>query len=118
MDDSIFIDFRRKWTGKIEVVEKETHNLISEVKAIGQEGEFELVIVGQGRFPPAVIAELEVSRPEFDELGHVGDLIYSLGEAVKCSLLVIRQNESVKENKMPKSEMANYNAANEHVASL
>ncbi|XP_027099540.1 cation/H(+) antiporter 20-like [Coffea arabica] len=107
LDDSIFIDFRRKWTGEIEFVEKETHNLINEVKAIGQGGEFELVIVGQGRFPPAVLAELEDSRPEFDELGHVGDLIYSLGEAVKCSLLVIKQNDSVKDNKMPKPEMAN-----------
>ncbi|XP_027095366.1 cation/H(+) antiporter 20-like [Coffea arabica] len=107
LDDSIFMDFRREWTGEIEFVEKETHNLINEVKAIGQGGEFELVIVGQGRFPPAVLAELEDSRPEFDELGHVGDLIYSLGEAVKCSLLVIKQNDSVKDNKMPKPEMAN-----------
>ncbi|CDP11005.1 unnamed protein product [Coffea canephora] len=100
LDDSMFIDFRRKWTGETEFVEKETHNLINEVKAIGQGGEFELVIVGKGRFPTAVLAELEDSRPEFDELGHVGGLIYSLGEAVKCSLLVIQQNDSVKDNKI------------------
>ena len=47
-----------------------------------------------------MLAELEDSRPKFDELGHVGGLIYSLGEAVKCSLLVIQQNDSVKDNKI------------------
>lgn len=118
LDNSIFIDFKSKWNGEIEFVEKETCNIINEVKAIGQGGGFELVIVGKGRFPLAVTAELEDSRSEFDELGYVGDLIYSLGDATKCSLLVIQQNDSAKENKMPKSEMANYNVANEHVTSL
>lgn len=110
-------DFRRKWNGEVEYVEKVTGSLVNEMQAIAQ-AEFELVIVGQGRFSPAVTAELVNCRPEFEELGHIGDLISS-GEGMKCSLLVIQQHNSTQEDKIPSSEeMANCNTVDKCVETL
>ncbi|CAI9098194.1 OLC1v1034803C1 [Oldenlandia corymbosa var. corymbosa] len=94
MDNTALAEFRRNWKGEAEYIEKETGNLTKEVMAIRQRGEFELIIVGRGRFSPEVTAHLADRRVEFDELGHIGDLISS-GEGIRCSLLVIQESDTV-----------------------
>lgn len=117
LDNAVLMDFKKKWNGVVEYTDKVTINLVKEVQAIGQRGEFELVIVGKGRFSPAVTVELANYRPEFDELGHIGDMISSLDEA-NCSVLVIQQHDSVQDHKIPSTEMANRNIVDKCVANL
>ncbi|KAI3738421.1 hypothetical protein L2E82_28452 [Cichorium intybus] len=99
LDESLIEEFRRQWDGEVEYVEKSTQNMMEELIAIGQNKEFELVIVGRGRFPAAMVAgicEWEVQRSP--ELGIIGELIAFSGEGIASSVLVVQKHDLAKED--------------------
>ncbi|KAA8518876.1 hypothetical protein F0562_016350 [Nyssa sinensis] len=102
-------DFRRRWDGVANYVEKEEINIAEEVLAIGQSKEYELVVVGKGRFPPEMAAELAYRQAEHGELGPIGDLLASSGQNIGSSVLVIQQHNLGHQIKDPVGKIAQCN---------
>ncbi|CAK9188586.1 unnamed protein product [Ilex paraguariensis] len=65
------------------------------VLAIGRSGDYDLIIVGKGRRPSIMVADL-VDRPaEHAELGPIGDVLASSGQGIVSSVLVVQQHDMV-----------------------
>lgn len=87
------------------MVEKDATNAVNSVLEIGQSGEHELVIVGKGRFPSTIIAELAVRPAEHAELGPIGDMLASSSHSVLSSVLVVQQHVSDHMEETPVSKV-------------
>lgn len=93
-DDEIIGEFKSKWEAIIEYKEKRDNNIKEEILEIGRSGDYELIIVGNGRFPANIEAKFaDHHQPEHAELGPVGDLLASPGYDVVSSVLVIQQHQ-------------------------
>ncbi|KDP35609.1 hypothetical protein JCGZ_09047 [Jatropha curcas] len=93
MDDSALAEFRRKWDGTIEYIEKAANNIVQEVLEIGRSKDYDLIVVGKGRIPSTMVAELaHHHQPEHAELGPTGDMLASSRHGVLSSVLVIQQH--------------------------
>ncbi|KAL6987557.1 hypothetical protein U1Q18_013303 [Sarracenia purpurea var. burkii] len=92
LDDSAVAGFQKKWNGMAEYVETVTNSIVEAVLVIGRSREYELLIVGKGQFPPAMVAQLAEYEAEHVELGPVGDLLASSGNGIVPSVLVIQQH--------------------------
>lgn len=85
-------EFKTKWQGSVEYIEKDTVNIAEEVLAIGRAKEYELVIVGKGQklLDSTMMINIKNSLPQHDELGPIGDLLTSSGQGITSSVLVIQ----------------------------
>ncbi|KAG6533991.1 cation/H(+) antiporter 20-like [Zingiber officinale] len=97
--------FRRKAeeeaaTAKYE--ERTAGNVIEAVLAIGKNKEYDLVVVGKGRFPTSMVAELAGRPAEHPELGPIGDALASC-QGVVSSVLVVQQHDVVHSEETPVS---------------
>ena len=76
-----------------EYTEKVASNIVEGVLVIGQSGDYDLIVVGKGRFPSSMVAELADRQAEHAELGPIGDILASTGHGVVSSVLVIQQHD-------------------------
>lgn len=77
--------------------------MLEAVLAIGRSGEYELVMVGKGRYPSSMVAELAARVAEHPELGPIGDALASSHNGVASSVLVIQQHDTVHSEETPVS---------------
>ncbi|XP_068634821.1 cation/H(+) antiporter 20-like [Aristolochia californica] len=91
LDDATVEEFRRKTMGA-DFEEKPTNNVEASVIEIGRTRVYELMVVGRGRFPSAMVADLAYRSAEHAELGPVGDILASTGHGIASSILVVQQH--------------------------
>lgn len=94
-------EFRSEWDGMTEYKEKMANNIVEEVLGIGKSGEYELIVVGKGRFPSNMVAQLAEVQAEQAELGPIGDILASSGHEVVSSVLVIQQHDMAHAEEAP-----------------
>lgn len=104
LDEKATTEFRSKWDGVVEYVERAAGNMFSMVLAIGQNGDYDLVVVGNGRFPSTTVAALADHQPEHTELGPIGDLLATSGQGIVSSVLVIQQHNLGQAEESPVSK--------------
>ncbi|KAJ6394058.1 hypothetical protein OIU77_023317 [Salix suchowensis] len=92
LDETAMAEFRNTWAGT-EYSEKEASNIVEGVLATGRSGDYDLIVVGKGRFPSTMVAELADRQAEHAELGPIGDILASSGHGVVSSVLVIQQHD-------------------------
>ncbi|KAI4300128.1 hypothetical protein L6164_033540 [Bauhinia variegata] len=98
LDERAVAEFRSKCDEMAEFVEKKGGDIVEEVLAIGRSGDYDLIVVGKGRFPSSMVAELAERAAEHAELGPIGDILASSGQGGLSSVLVIQQhNEALAE---------------------
>ncbi|KAF9599099.1 hypothetical protein IFM89_033706 [Coptis chinensis] len=105
LDEAAVEEFRKRWDGLTNYVEKVASNIVEEVLAIGRSGQYELIVVGKGRFPSTMVAELADSTAEHAELGPVGDILGSPRHGVVSSVLVIQQHDFAHADELPVSKV-------------
>ncbi|KAH7515094.1 hypothetical protein FEM48_Zijuj11G0159700 [Ziziphus jujuba var. spinosa] len=93
LDEAAIADFRSKWGGVAEYTEKIGSNIVEGVLAIARSGDYHLMVVGKGRFPSSMVAELADRHAEHAELGPIGDILASAGNGVVSSVLVVQQHD-------------------------
>jgi hypothetical protein len=94
LDEAAVAEFRLKMGGMVRFEERVVAgNVVEEVVAIGKSREYGLVVVGKGRLPSAMVAELAVRPAEHPELGPIGDALASAGHGVASSVLVVQQHD-------------------------
>ncbi|KAM1748758.1 hypothetical protein ACFX12_009708 [Malus domestica] len=92
LDEEAVAEFRSKWHGKAEyIVKVAANNIVEGVLEIGRSRDHDLLIVGKGRFPSPMVAELADRHAEHAELGPIGDILASSSQGVVSSVLVIQQ---------------------------
>ncbi|RZC78732.1 hypothetical protein C5167_002947 [Papaver somniferum] len=104
LDEVAVEEFRKRWNGLSTYVEKKASNVVESVLSIGKSGEYELIVVGKGRFPSTMVASLAEHTAEHAELGPIGDILASSG-GVNSSVLVIQQHDVVHTNEAPVSKV-------------
>ncbi|XP_050214466.1 cation/H(+) antiporter 20-like [Mercurialis annua] len=85
-DEVAMAEFRGKWNGSVEYIEKDMKNIREEMMNIGIN--FNLVIVGKG----ATVSELANPQAEHPELGHLGALLASSEFSITASVLIIQRH--------------------------
>ncbi|XP_062095666.1 cation/H(+) antiporter 20-like [Humulus lupulus] len=105
LDETAVTEFRNRWdAGIAEYVEKmATSNIVEEVLEIGHNKDYDLIVVGKGRFPSNMVAELADRHAEHPELGPIGDILASSGQGLACSVLVIQQHDLAHTEEVPAS---------------
>ncbi|KAH6798442.1 cation/H+ exchanger 20 [Perilla frutescens var. frutescens] len=100
-DEASLAEFKEKWDGTVSFIERETSNIMHELLALAQSAEFELIVVGKGRFPRAVAAaaaaaaaDVDNQQVGYEELGQIGGMLASSPRRISTSLLVVQQHES------------------------
>ena len=95
LDERAVAEFRRRWAGMVDYIDKGGSNIVEGVLAIGRSGDYDLIIVGKGRRLSIMVADL-VDRPaEHAELGPIGDVLASSGLGIVSSVLVVQQHDMV-----------------------
>ncbi|KAL4309796.1 hypothetical protein GQ457_01G017670 [Hibiscus cannabinus] len=94
LDDAVVAEFTSKWDGTVEYIEKTGSDVAEQVLGLGQTGDYDLIVVGKGRFPSRMMAKLADRQAEHAELGPVGDLLTSSNRRVLSSILVIQQHNT------------------------
>ncbi|KAF3449263.1 hypothetical protein FNV43_RR09991 [Rhamnella rubrinervis] len=105
LDETAVADFRIKWDGTAEYTEKVASNIVEGVLALGRSGDYDLIVVGKGRFPSSMVAELANLHAEHAELGPIGDILASAGHGVVSSVLVIQQHDATLAEEAPMSKI-------------
>ncbi|KAF5201830.1 Cation/H(+) antiporter like [Thalictrum thalictroides] len=105
LDEVAVEEFKKRWDGLVIYVEKVATHIVEEVLTIGQSGEHELIVVGKGRFPSTMVAELADRPAEHAELGPIGDILGSSRHGVVSSVLVIQQHDIAHANELPVSKV-------------
>ncbi|KAK7245258.1 hypothetical protein RIF29_40095 [Crotalaria pallida] len=105
LDEKAMGEFRIKWGSMVGYIEKESGNVVEEVLAIGKSGDYDLIIVGKGRSPSIMVAELAERQAEHAELGPIGDILASSGHGVVSSVLVIQQHDVALTEEAPLSKV-------------
>ncbi|GAB2230133.1 hypothetical protein Droror1_Dr00014390 [Drosera rotundifolia] len=94
LDETALADLRRRLNGMIDYKEKVVEgNIVEDVLAIGRSGEYQLIVVGKGRFPSTMVAGLADQQAEHAELGPVGDILSSSNSGVISSVLIVQQHD-------------------------
>ncbi|KAF7804561.1 Cation/H(+) antiporter 20 [Senna tora] len=108
LDDVAITEFKTKWGGSVEFIEKDGSNMKEEVLAIGKAKEYELVIVGKGehRLGSTMMANLDDPQLEHAELGPIGDLLSSVGQGMASSVLIIQNQYQENSNEATHKIMA------------
>ncbi|CAI0472664.1 unnamed protein product [Linum tenue] len=76
-------------------------NVTEGVVAMGRSGDYDLMVVGKGRFPSAMVAEIADRQAEHAELGPIGDVLASDRNGVVSSVLVIQQHDVAHAEEVP-----------------
>ncbi|KAI8556565.1 hypothetical protein RHMOL_Rhmol05G0263500 [Rhododendron molle] len=101
LDEEALAEFRTKWDGVVEFVEKAAGNVVEGVMAVGRSGDHDLIVPGKGRFPSTMAPALADCQAEHAELGPIGDLLASSGQSTVSSVLVIQQHDSAHTEEAP-----------------
>lgn len=94
-------DFRRRWNGTVEYTERVANNIEEAVQALGRSGDYDLIVVGKGRFPSTMVAELADRHAEHAELGPIGDILSSSNSGIVSSVLVVQQHDMAHAEEVP-----------------
>ncbi|KAK6942942.1 Cation/H+ exchanger, partial [Dillenia turbinata] len=105
LDDMAVSEFRQQYGGDVTFEERQASNIIEEVLRLGRSGEYNLMVVGKGRFPSSMVAELAERHAEHPELGPVGDVLASPGHGVLSSVLVLQQHDVAHTEEAPVCKM-------------
>uniref|UniRef100_A0A7N0RHS9 Cation/H+ exchanger domain-containing protein n=1 Tax=Kalanchoe fedtschenkoi TaxID=63787 RepID=A0A7N0RHS9_KALFE len=116
-DDAAVSEFRSRWSGIAEMTEKDATNVVDSVVAIGQSGNYDLVVVGKGRFPSTMVAELADRPAEHAELGPIGDMLASSTGGIVSSVLVVQQHDLDHMEETPVSKVLNGHDDNSEIVS-
>lgn len=103
LDDAAVEEFTRRTEGAVRYEERLARNVVEAVLGLGRSKEYELIVVGKGRFPSAMVAELAGRTAEHAELGPIGDALASSNNGVVCSVLVVQQHDVVHSEETPVS---------------
>ncbi|EEE62090.1 hypothetical protein OsJ_16874 [Oryza sativa Japonica Group] len=104
LDEAAVAEFRQRMGAMVRYEERVVvGNVIEEVVSIGKSREYGLVVVGKGRLPSAMVAELAVRAAEHPELGPIGDALASAGHGVTSSVLVVQQHDMSNADELPVS---------------
>ncbi|KAL8152685.1 hypothetical protein V2J09_010445 [Rumex salicifolius] len=104
LDEVAIGEFRKRWQGTAEYTERTAGNLVEDVLGLGKSGEYDLIVVGKGRFPSTMVAGLAELAAENAELGPVGDILTS-NINVGCSVLVVQQHDLAHVEEVPVSKV-------------
>lgn len=112
LDEVAISEFKTKWLGAVEYIEKDTCNIAEEVVTIGKGKEYEFIIVGKGQqiLESTMMLSIQDSRLEHAELGPVGDLLTSSGQGITSSVLVIQDHHLKNSNETTIRETASANS--------
>jgi len=94
LDEEAIKEFESKLNDMVEYIEKFSEDVVEDVLVIGKSGDYDLIIVGKGRFPSNMVAKLAERKPEHAELGPIGDVLSSSEHEVLSSILVIQQHDA------------------------
>ena len=89
----------------VEYIEKVASNIVEGVLTIGRSRDYDLVVVGKGRFPSNMVAELAERKAEHAELGPIGDILTSSAHGIVSSVLVIQQHDIAHAEEAPVSKV-------------
>ncbi|PWZ18949.1 Cation/H(+) antiporter 20 [Zea mays] len=104
LDEAAVAEFRQRMGSLVRFEERVVvGNVIEEVVSIGKSREYGLVVVGKGRLPSAMVAQLAVVPAEHPELGPIGDALASSGHGVTSSVLVVQQHDMSNADEVPVS---------------
>ncbi|XP_020213893.1 cation/H(+) antiporter 20 [Cajanus cajan] len=94
LDEAAIAKFRSKLNEKVEYIEKVSENIVEQVVAIGKSGDYDVIVVGKGRFLSNMVAGLAKRQAEHAELGPIGDVLTSSEhDEVTSSILIIQQHD-------------------------
>ena len=93
MDEEAIKEFQNKLNDMVEYIEKFSEDVVEDVLVIGKSGDYDLIIVGKGRFPSNMVAKLAERKPEHAELGPIGDVLSSSEHEVLSSILIVQQHD-------------------------
>ncbi|XP_057861671.1 cation/H(+) antiporter 19 isoform X2 [Cryptomeria japonica] len=93
--------------GSIVYTEQQISNTVESVLSIGKSNEYNLILVGRGRFPSPLVADLADRTAECAELGPIGDLLASSSVQISASVLVIQQHDHIHTDEVPFSKSTN-----------
>ncbi|CAL9123462.1 unnamed protein product, partial [Musa textilis] len=112
MDEAAVAAFQKKTErGTARYEKRPAGNVIEAVLKIGKSGEFELVVVGKGRFPTSMVAEIAEQPAEHPELGPIGDVLASSSHGIASSVLVIQQHDMIHSEETPVSVVVDGDSA-------
>ncbi|TXG58590.1 hypothetical protein EZV62_016419 [Acer yangbiense] len=112
LDEITVEEFMREWHETVEYKEKVTSNSEVELLGIGQSWEYELIVVGKGRFPSTMAAKFAEYQAENVGLGAIGNILASSDHhSVIPSLLVIQQYHTTDSDETAVSKMDTVNDA-------
>ncbi|PKI39391.1 hypothetical protein CRG98_040257, partial [Punica granatum] len=106
LDEAAVAEFRGRWNDLAEYQEKVGSNIVDEVLKIGRSHEYDLVVVGKGRFPSTPVAQLADRQAEHAELGPIGDILASTNNGIRSSVLVIQQHDLANAEETPVIKVA------------
>lgn len=112
LDDRVVEEFQARWDGTAGYTETVVGNVVEQVLAIGRSKDFDLMVVGKGRFPSPMLADLADRPAEHPELGPVGDVLASSSHGVACSVLVIQQHDLGHGEETPVSKVESSSGSN------
>lgn len=101
LDEAAVAEFRQRTQGKAEYMEKSANNIVESMLEIGRSHRYVLVVVGRGRIPSTMVAELAEQVAEHAELGPIGDFLASSGHGVVSSVLIIQQHDVIHADETP-----------------
>ncbi|KAH7866349.1 hypothetical protein Vadar_019219 [Vaccinium darrowii] len=104
LDEKATTEFRSKWDGIVEYVERAAGNIVDMVLAIGQSGDYNLIVVGNRQFTSTTVAALTDRQPEHTELGPIGDLLATSDQGIVSSVLVIQHHNLGQAEEAPVSK--------------
>ncbi|CAJ1897441.1 unnamed protein product [Sphenostylis stenocarpa] len=124
LDEMSIKEFQSKLNDMVEYIEKFCENIVEDVLVIGKSGDYDLIIVGKGRFPSNMVAGLAERKPEHAELGPIGDVLTSSEHQVFSSILVIQQHDVTLVDDAPvcmvhdENDMVNTSASSSRVGGI
>ncbi|KAJ6332005.1 hypothetical protein OIU76_010392 [Salix suchowensis] len=92
LDETAMAEFKSKWEGTVEYTENEVSNIVEAVLAIGRSGDYDLIVVGKGRFPSKM--EASVSNAVRTELEKSADESCGVGEIAKGCYVTLWRNDN------------------------
>ncbi|GAB4833788.1 Cation/H(+) antiporter 20 [Ancistrocladus abbreviatus] len=114
LDDVAVTELRRRGEGVAEYTERQVGNIVEDVLQIGRSGEYQLIVVGKGRFPSMMVAGLAEQPAEHAELGPIGDILACSNSGVVSSVLVVQQHDIAHADEVPVSKVI----CSEHVETI
>ncbi|GAB2272494.1 Cation/H(+) antiporter 20 [Dionaea muscipula] len=113
LDELALAELRRRWEGTVDYKEKVVGNVVEDVLEIGRSGQYQLIVVGKGRFPSTMVAGLAELQAEHAELGPIGDILTSSSRGIVSSVLVVQQHDLAHAQETPVSKVVHLEDADE-----